>query len=200
LAFHHLYIAKINQHFLEGTFTDGLKLIPEIKVGLETYKHTLDQHRILVFYYKIASMYFGSGDTDHAIDYLNKIINLRVGNLRGDIQCFARLLHLIAHFEKGHFGLLEYLIKSVYRFIAKNEDLSLMMQEILKFLRKSLYLKQKDIKPAFAQLRDRLVELSENPYEKRSFLYLDFISWLEAKVDGKLVQEVMREKFLERNK
>ena len=197
-AFHHLYTAKLNKHFIEGTFTEGLKLIPEIKAGLETYKYTLDQHRILVFYYKIASLYFGSGDNDHAIDYLNKIINLKVGNLRADIQCFARLLHLIAHYEKKHYALLEYLIKSVYRFIAKNEDLSLIMSEILKFLRKSLYLKPKDMRAAFGPLKVKLEELSQSPFERRNYLYLDIVSWLECKIDGKPVQAVIREKFLKR--
>ncbi len=58
----------------------------------------MDQHRVLVFYYKIACLYFGSGDNNNAIVYLNKIIQLRIGNLRADIQCFARILHLIAHY------------------------------------------------------------------------------------------------------
>jgi tetratricopeptide (TPR) repeat protein len=70
----------------------------------------MDRHRILVFYYKIASLYFGSGDFDKSIDYLNKIINWKV-DLRTDLQCYARLLHLIAHYELGNFDLLEYLIE-----------------------------------------------------------------------------------------
>ncbi len=199
LSFHHIYTAKINKYFLEGAFTEGLKIIPEIKTGLETYKHTLDQHRILVFYYKIASLYFGSGDNDHAIIYLNQIIQLKVGNLRMDVQCFARLLHLIAHYEKRHYALLEYLVKSVYRFISKNEDLSLTLSEILKFLRKSLYLQPREIRPAFIQLKETLVEFSKSPFEKRNYLYLDIISWLESKIEGKPVETIIRKKFLERS-
>jgi hypothetical protein len=59
----------------------------------------------LVFYYKIASLYFGSGDNEKAIDYLNKIINEKA-DLRTDLQCYSRLLHLIAHYELGNFELL----------------------------------------------------------------------------------------------
>ncbi len=95
----------------------------------------LDRHRILVFYYKISSLYFGSGDYDNTITYLNKIINWKV-DLRTDLQCYARLLHLIAHYEIGNFDILEYLIKSVYRFMAKMENLSIVEEEIFKFLRK----------------------------------------------------------------
>ena len=138
-VFIYLYTSKINQHFLEGTFKEGLRIVPEIMEKLDEYNLFLDQHRRLVFYYKIASLYFGAGDFDNAIDYLNKIINWKV-NLRNDLQCYARLLHLIAHYELGNFQLLEYLVKTVYRFMAKMQNLSLVEEEIFKFLRKSFYL------------------------------------------------------------
>jgi hypothetical protein len=117
-TFVYLHIAKINKHFLEGTFSEGLKLVAYIEEKLKEYKLHLDRHRVLVFYYKIACLYFGSGDNEKSIDYLNKIINWKV-DLRTDLQCYARLLHLIAHYELGNYQLLEYLIKSVYRFMAK---------------------------------------------------------------------------------
>ena len=198
LAFHHLYSAKINKHFLEGSFTEGVQLVPKIEAQLKEFSKTLDEHRILIFYYKIACLYFGSGNYDKAIDYLNKIINLKTGNLRTDIQCFARMLHLICHYEKGHYALLEYLIKSVYRFLSKNGDMSGVMQEVLKFLKRALFMKQKDLKNEFAELKNRLEDLAQNPFERRSFVYLDIISWLESKVDGKTVESVSRKKFLSR--
>jgi tetratricopeptide (TPR) repeat protein len=198
LAFHHIYSAKINKHFLEGSFTEGVALIPEIEEQLKEFARTLDEHRILIFYYKIACLYFGSGNFDKAIDYLNKIINLKTGSLRTDIQCFARMLQLICHYEKGHFALLEYLIKSVYRFLLKNGDMSGVMQEVLKFLKKSLFIKQKDLKEEFTELKVRLETIAQNPFERRSFVYLDIIAWLESKVDGKTVEQVSKKKFLER--
>jgi tetratricopeptide (TPR) repeat protein len=140
--------ARINKHFLEGTFTEDLQLVPEIEKHLDEYKLHLDRHRVLVFYYKIACLYFGSGDNEKAIDYLNKIINWKV-DLRTDLQCYARLLHLIAHYELGNDNLLEYLIKSVYRFMAKMKNLSIVEEEILKFIRKSFNLSPKKLLPAF---------------------------------------------------
>ena len=200
LAFHHLYSSKINVHFLQGTFAEGVKLIPEIERQLKSFQFRLDQHRVLVLYYKIASLYFGNGNYGKTIDYLNKIINAKLGNLRADIQCFARLLQLIVHFEKGHYNLLEYLIKSAYRFIAKNEDLSGVMTEVLKFLRRAMTLGRRDLRQAFIELRERLIELSVHPFERRSFIYLDIISWLDSKIDNKPIAQIIHEKFLEREK
>lgn len=198
-TFIYLHTARINKHFLEGSFTEGLQLVPEIEQGLEAYKLQLDKHRVLVFYYKIACLYFGSGDNEKTIDYLNKIINWKV-DLRTDLQCYARLLHLIAHYELGNLDILEYLIKSVYRFMAKMKNLSVVEEEIFRFLRKSFSLAPVRIIPAFRALKEKLEKYQGNPLETRSFMYLDIIAWLESKIQGVPVQQVRHRRFIEGRK
>ncbi|MFQ5447715.1 MAG: hypothetical protein ACE5FF_12350, partial [Saprospiraceae bacterium] len=127
-------------------------------------------------------------------------INYKAGTLVSDIQCYARILHLIAHFELGHFALLEYLVKSVYRFLAKMEDLNVVQREILYFLRKELRTNPAHLQHAFIQLKNKLGKLKDHPSERRSFLYLDIISWLESKIQNRPVQEVIREKFEKRRR
>jgi tetratricopeptide (TPR) repeat protein len=185
---------------MEGTFTEGLKLVPYIEEQLKEYEIYLDRHRILVFYYKVASLYFGSAKYEKAIDYLNKIINWKV-DLRTDLQCYSRLLHLIAHYELGNFQLLEYLFKSVYRFMAKMGNLSVVEEEIFRFLRRSFHVAPRQLKPEFARLLEQLKQLQANRFETRAFAYLDIISWLESKMDNiPAVEIVIRQKFLNRQK
>jgi hypothetical protein len=198
-VFVYLHIAKINKHFLEGSFTEGLQLVPHIEQMLKEYHLHLDRHRVLVFYYKIACLYFGSGDNEKAIDYLNKIINWKV-DLRTDLQCYARLLHLIAHFELGNDALLEYLIKSVYRFMSKMNNLSTVEEEVFKFIRKSFSLSPSKLTPAFKTLKEKLEKLQGNPLESRSFMYLDIIAWLESKIKKVPVQDVRKEIFMQGRK
>lgn len=193
-SFIYLYTGKLNKHFLEGSFTSGLKIIPEIEEKIREFRLKMDRHRILVFYYKIACLYFGSGDNEKAIEYLNRIINWKV-DLRTDLQCYSRLLHLIAHYELGNYDLLEYLVKSVYRFMAKMQNLSVVEEEIFRFLRRSFHLDKKQVKAAFIALKGKLEKYKDNPLESRSFMYLDIISWLESKIRNVPVQEIMREKY-----
>ena len=195
LAYQYLYTARINLYFLQGTFTKGLRMVPFLEEMLKEYALYLDAHRVLVFYYKIASLYFGSGNNEKAIDYLNRIINQK-GDLRTDLQCYARLLHLIAHYELGNFDLLEYLIKSVYRYMAKMESLSKVEEEMFAFLRRSFKVGAAALKPEFEKLLAKLKKYEGNPLESRAFVYLDVISWLESKISGVNVQDVIREKFL----
>jgi tetratricopeptide (TPR) repeat protein len=196
-TFVYLHIALINKHFLEGTFTEGLKLVKYIDEKLVEYHLYLDRHRVLVFHYKIASLYFGSGDYERAIDHLNKIINWKV-DLRTDLQCYSRLLHLIAHYELGNYQLVEYLARSVYRFMAKMEHISGVEEKIFEFLRNSFRIRPAELKGAFRSLLGDLKKLENNPLETRAFSYLDIVSWLESKISGVPVQTVIREKFLER--
>ena len=195
LTYVYLYTAKINLCFLQGNFTKGLKLVPFLEKMLKEYGPFLDKHRVLVFYYKIACLYFGSGDNEKTIDYLNKIINEKA-DLRTDLQCYARLLHLIAHYELGNFDLLEYLIKSVYRYMAKMENLSGVEEEVFTFLRRSFHVGAHALKPEFEKLLEKLKRYERNPLETRAFSYLDIISWLESKINNVNVQDVIREKYL----
>ena len=192
-------ISLFNKHFLEGSFTEGLALITAIEEKIKEYEIYLDRHRILVFYYKIACLYFGSGDYEKATDYLNKIINWKV-DLRTDLQCYSRLLHLIAHYELGNEDILDHLIKSVYRFMAKMQNLSVVEEEIFKFIRTSFHISVRDIKPELEKLLVKLKTHQGNRYETRAFIYLDIISWLESKLENIPVQEVLKRKFAGKRK
>ncbi|WP_242918489.1 hypothetical protein [Pontibacter liquoris] len=196
LLFLYIYTNRLNAYFMRGAFSEGVEEVPELLEKLDYFQPHLDPHRMLVFYFKIASLYFGSGDNQTAIKYLNKIINTAAPNLREDIQCFARILRLIAYYEAGDDYELEHQIRSVYRFLGKMNDQQQMQVAIFRFLRNLGGITPPDLKDAFRNLKDKLMEIAANPYERRPFLYLDIISWLESKIDNMPVQEVMQRKFL----
>ncbi|MFO8234353.1 MAG: hypothetical protein R6U04_02955 [Bacteroidales bacterium] len=190
------YTHLINYHFLEGTFTEGTTLIPEINKYIENNRQRLDNHRVLVFYYKIASLYFGSGDYRKAILYLNHILNYKDTTLRGDIHSFSRLLNLVSHYELGNDDLIEYQVKSTYRFLYKMENLQEVQKHILSFLRKLSRIEPGELKNEFKKLHEKFVSLENNPFEKRAFYYLDMISWLESKIENRPVQDIIRQKAI----
>ena len=194
-SFIYLYIAKINQHFLEGTFSEGLAMVPTMEEKLKDIELYIDSHRVLVFYYKIACLYFGAGDAEKTIDYLNSIINWKV-NLRDDLQCYARLLHLIAHYELGNTEVVAYLSKSVFRFMAKMKNLGAVELVLFNFLRTAI---QSGKEASFEILLQKLEPLEKSKLESRAFMYLDIISWLESKIQNKDVQTIIKEKFVLRN-
>src|SRR5580698_4289409 len=112
-SFVYITTARINQVFMNGNFKEGLQMVPEIEKHLAEY--------------------------DLFIDRLQRIINDQQ-DLRNDLQCYARVLHLMAHYELGNFDLMESLTKSVYRFMARRERLTTVEEEMFRFLRTSFHI------------------------------------------------------------
>ena len=195
LSFQYYYTARINAFFMSGKFEEGLEIIPDLEAQIVRFEYRIDPHRILVFYYKIACLYFGANKFTEAVEYLNRIINYPDPRLREDIHCFARILSLIAHFELGNQQLVEYQVRSTYRFIRKMNDMNSVQEEILKFLRNLHSDNAEYLRAEFVGLRDRLIQIEKQPYQRRAFLYLDIIGWLESKITKKPIQEVIGERF-----
>lgn len=191
------YIHIIKKHFMDGTFREGLEAVSPLKKLMKRNPYNWDERRLMVFNYRLACLHFGAGDFDPAIDYLNLIINQKSPDYREDIQSFARILNLIAHFEMGNDQLVEYQVKSVYRFLSKMEDLHEIQKEIFRFVRKLSRIRREELPEEFIKLKSKLEKIRHKPYEARAFLYLDIISWLESKIEDKSMQEVVQTKFAE---
>jgi len=190
---------KIERYFMLGEFEEGAKEVEKITKELKRFKDKLNQYDLILFYYKFACMYFGNAQYKEAIYWLNEIINEKDVDLRADILSFARILNLISHYELKHNDLVDYYIKSTYRFLSKKEDLHLFQTRIIRFLKKLNTVKtDKELRSAFKELREQLLLLTTNPYEKRAFMYFDIISWLESKIYGKPVQEIIKGKVLKK--
>lgn len=185
------WIHFLNNLFINATYNEleKLKTLAEL---LEVNTYFWDLHRLLVFYYKIASVYFAIGDYDTAITYLSKIVNENYANFRSDIQSFARILFLICYFDKGEVNLVNYQVKSLYRYLSKMEELGAMQLAIIKFLRRTPKMFPANMKEEFMLLRNKLITIYEAPFEKRPFFYLDIIAWLDSKIKKVKLVEILR--------
>jgi len=161
---------------------------------LKNYESKIDAHHVMVFYYKIASMYFGAGKYEYCIYYLEKIINNKELKMREDLLCFSRVLNLVAHYDAGLDENIEKLIVSTYKFLVKMNDLHEVQRKMILFLKNLNNIYPQDIKKAFINLYNELKSYENHPFEKRAFLYLDILSWLESKIENKPVEVIIRQK------
>ena len=188
------YIHEINRHFMTGEFTKGTKIVTKLEKELNVLIPMLDKQTILIFYYKISCLYFGSGDYKTCLKWLNKIINEQVSDIREDIHVFARILRLISYYEMGDREQIDYHIKSTYRFLLQKKHYSQYHQLIILFL-KNLHYSKTELRDSFIALKSALIKLEKDLFEKRAFIYFDIISWLESKIEHKLVEEICQKKF-----
>ena len=196
LIFLYKYNNLFNLHVLEGTFKKSIKIIPEVLDGIEKNKNFIDHHHIMLLYYKIACMYFTVDEFDKCIKYTSLIIRNKNIKLREDLQCFTRILNLIAHWEAGLDFNLDKIIKETYNYLDKLNDLHEVQKTILKYLNGLENIYPGEIKGFLRNLYNELKKYEDDPYEKRAFLYLDIISWLESKIDRKPLQNIIKEKAI----
>ena len=196
LIFLYKYNNLFNLHVLEGTFKESIKIIPEVLYGIEKNKNFIDQHHIMLLYYKIACMYFTVDDFDKCIQYTSLIMRNKNIKMREDLQCFTRILNLIAHWEAGLDFNLDKIIKETYNYLDKLNDLHEVQKTILKYLNGLENIYPGEIKGFLRNLYNELKKYEDDPYEKRAFLYLDIISWLESKIDRKPLQNIIKEKAI----
>jgi hypothetical protein len=192
--------ARLNWHLMTGTFKEGLALVDTVRNNLDEYALYVDPHRIVVLNYKLATLYFGSGDYNTCIDFLQDIINNTSADLRIDLQCYARLMHMLAHYELGNDEIIESLIKSVYRFMAKMKNLTVVEEEMFRFIRHSFGVSPRKMKPELEKFLHKIKHLEKSRFETRAFAYLDIISWVESKVYEKPMSTIIYEKYMAQRK
>lgn len=195
LIFEYLYANKLHLHFLEATFSEGEYLVEIINNKIENYGNRLDNHYIVMLYYKIACLYFGMGKNELCIAYLQKIIKSKNLGSAEDLQCFARVLNLIAHYECGLDYDLERQFVDTYKFLLKMENLQEVQKVFLTSIRDLSDVFPHEIKNEFKKIHTKLKKYEEHPYEKRAFLYLDILSWLESKIQNKPIAIIIKEKI-----
>ena len=187
---------EMDMYVKSGQFAKGLAAIKSLETGLQNFEGRINNLHTILLYYNAAALFFGAGHYKKAAQWLNKILNEANADMRQDLQCFARIVNVIVHYELGNEELLPYLLKSTYRFLLKRDRLYKFESIILKYI-KNLHLvgiQKNNLINSFSLLRKELIKISKDPFEKKALDYFDFISWLESKIQNRPFAEIVRGK------
>jgi hypothetical protein len=176
-----------------GKYSEGIKAVPEIEKGIECYAIKINKASELAIYYNICVLYFIMEDWKNAQRWATKIIDQKTDS-RKDLQHFARILQLIFHYETGKGEMMDYLTRSVYRYLEKEENLLAFERIVLNYLKKLPFtLNQQELLKSFIILKDEIERLKNTSGEKTRVGMEEIVVWLTAKTENKKLQEVMRE-------
>ena len=184
-----LYIAT-------GEFEKGVLLIENTINKTKTDFKIITKHLQTIFNYSCAYTYLGAKNYSACIKYLNKILNSDLTDIRSDLYCFAKIMNLIAHYEMEHSDLLEYTVRSTYRYLYKRNKLYKFETILLNFIRKKLpkIHSRKELVGAYHELKKDIETLTKDPHELEALRYFDFISWIESRIQDRPFAEVIKEK------
>jgi len=190
ISFLYVHTGRLNKHFLEGSYVQGLETVKSTLRRINRYSNNLDPHKILVLYYKIAWMFIAAGKPDKAARYLNEIIFMQRHSLREDIQSYSRLLHLIMHYDCEDFYALPRLVKTYNLYFEKVEERNKVQIKILNLFKDLADAPLLERKTIFQNYYDDLLKLKADPYEQRAFMYLAILPWLKAKIERRKIAKV----------
>ena len=89
---------------------------------------------------------------------------------------------------------LERQFKETYKFLLKMENLQAVQKEFIVSIKALSDVYPHQIKKEFKKIHTRLQKFENHPYEKRAFLYLDILSWLESKIENTPIGDIIRKK------
>jgi tetratricopeptide (TPR) repeat protein len=185
------YTLKFHMCIISGEFKEGVAALEEHLSEIDKFDKQLFERDSFLFQYFY--IYFGTEDYEKALEYLNRWLNLPKRVERQDMWVTSRLVNLILHYEMGNMLLLESLIRSTYRFLSKNDNLSPYESRVLGFFRDSLKFQNK------TQKREALLglksELTKDKYQKMRPRLFNVEAWFEAKIQNKKFSEIIKEQF-----
>ena len=143
--------------------------------------------------------YFAVGEFKKTLSFLNTILNDNEQLIRQDIYSIARILNLVLHFELGNYEFTEYVIKSISRYLSKqdrNYETETLLIKTIRKLSKNVLLE--DQQQIFIQLKSDLNNLFEDRHEQVILEYFNITAWVESKINKTSYSEEVR-KLLKSN-
>lgn len=171
------------------------KLIEDIEQGFQKFSGLINENRKISIFNRIAYAYFILKDYTNSIKYINYIMNVTNPKVEPEQHSFARIRNLILHYELGNYDLLEYAVRSTRKYLSKTERIYKFEKLVLDFVIKAMNADGYGPKIAlYEKLKNELLKIADDPFEKSALEQFDVISWLESKVQKKDFAEILRSK------
>lgn len=191
------YNAELITYTDSGLFKEAHGIVNEIEKKLREYKDKINKEEVLIFYYNIAIMYTYSGKYETAYKYISSILNEGDKQLRRDLQTFARIINIGLLYELNNFKHLGYILASLRTYYKKQTSLFKTEELILNYFEKLSGQKisgKENEKEIFLNFKRDLDAVMKDPHEKNVNQYFDVETYIESKIKGVSMAELMQKK------
>jgi len=191
------YMNKFRLCLVQGTYEEGLnELENHIKVVNKFPAFAFSKNS---FYFQYFNIYFGVGNFEKALFYLNEWLNQPRNVERQDLQALSRILNLLIHFEMGNSMLLDSLIRSAKRYLRKENRIYQFEIKIMDFITEMAKpLSKIEKKQTMLKLQSQLNDLLLLPEEERMMRMFNFPAWIESKISGDSFELVVQKYYRKR--
>jgi hypothetical protein len=164
--------------------------IAELEAVLKVSASVINQARVLAIRYNIAIAHFFLEQHSPALHALNAILHDQQSQHRLDIQQATRLLQAVVHFQLGNHDLLDYLLRSVRRYLQARGTLHQFEETLIGGL-KRLAGNPTERLPILTLLQAQLARLRENPQNAEAPGLQEVQYWVQAQIAGVPLRSVL---------
>ncbi|MGQ0827282.1 MAG: hypothetical protein ACT4ON_02685 [Bacteroidota bacterium] len=176
------YLSELMLNINTRQFAKGAELIGEIERGLKKYSRQINAYEKVKFYYAVGVLYLNIKEYKKALLWVNKVLDN--SDVAPAIQPAIRIMNIAIHYKLGNWEILEHPIRSAYRFLKKGERIYECETTFLRYMKKiSRIDSKKESTCVLMDLRKKLFQIFENPYEKNALAYFDIIFWIDNEID-----------------
>lgn len=178
-----------------GAYATAVGRIPSVTREVKRLREHVSSDALQALEFQMVVACIGAGDTDGALRLLKPMLDQGPGDPMSHRHwnyAVFRMLQLLIHFERGDDDLLEYLLKSYYRLLAREEHPYRVARAFLRFLRSVL--RQSDrraLRGHLESLAAELRELLDDPFERWMPIAL-ILAWAESRIEGVPLAETTR--------
>ncbi len=188
-----LFTTRILLAIFTGAFEAGRLEIEKMEAAADPSEREI--YRSAGFRLQFFSVYFGCGDLDRALDFLNEQMTQKKTVRRPDLQAVFRILELVAHFEKGNMELLASLVRTAYRFLRSHERMFELEKRFLSAMAEAVKAASKsDQKVIFEKLRADFSAFSARPEGRILLQYFDLEAWIDSRIRGVSFSKAVQQK------
>lgn len=185
------YSARLSIAMENTEIEEGLKLVPNITKGIQTYKNagmSIDRNIRLSF--GVAMLYFWKEEWTECLLWLDKIETIEQETKIGPSHIFSyyRILKVICHFELGNRELLESIIRATRRYLVKNKQLFEIEELLLKYLKKLSTAPYASHYEIYRTIKEKLEDIDTSGGKQPIQSSLRIKAWVNSKITGKSVE------------
>ena len=164
----------------------------EFKEFIKDYEYVFKKTKLLIIKYNISMLYFLRQDYNESLYWLNNILNQPKTELRKDSQITARIMRMLVFYELDNKDLIDDLVRSTQRHLAKNNyqhDFEMIMLSFLKDL--TSVVSNAEVIEKCKELEQRITEMDKT--EKVKQIGQDeVLLWIKSKVQKKKIAEILQ--------
>lgn len=171
-------LLKMQLFAAEGSYSDILRMVPEIEQNIQTYKAILESDFLAEIWFTIAKSYFHSKQYEDALKFTSYIMDMEKSHLGLAIFCHARLLRLMIYWEQRHWELMVSAIRTTTRFLQKHDRLFLPEKLMLKTFSKLVKAKNRaESASIFLEFEKLLDETLISSHQEKFLELIDVKRW-----------------------